>query len=416
MIKLLIVADDFTGALDTGIQFAEYGAGTKLMAASELNSSIFYEPDTEVLVIDAETRHLTSERAYQIVYYLVRQAREEGVPYIYKKTDSGLRGNIGSELKAVLEAAEEEFLPYIPALPEMNRITKNGIHYVNQIPIAKTEFGRDPFEPVESSRVRDLFVKEDIPVCNFSMEEKWNTDFRRGTIGIFDSSTREDIRRIALYLKERGQLGVMAGCAGFASVLPEVLGIRKKQVKFPVLRQQLLIACGSMNPITRRQIEYGEKLGYRRVIMTPRQQLEEGYLESAEGRKWLEEIDRYFEKSNVVMIDTGAFGKEKADEYRRQHGISMEQARVRVARRIGNVLKKLLEKNDERTLMIIGGDTLMGFVSQTGCRKIIPVCEVEPGTVLSAMEIDGKRVWVITKSGGFGNRELFQTVVKRMEV
>ena len=58
----------------------------------------------------------------------------------------------------------------------------------------------------------------------------------------------------------------------------------------------------------------------------------------------------------------------------------------------------------------------MGFVSQTGCREIIPVCEVEPGTVLSAMEIDGKRVWVITKSGGFGNRELFQTVVKRMEV
>ena len=160
----------------------------------------------------------------------------------------------------------------------MNRITKNGIHYVNQIPIEKTEFGRDPFEPVESSRVRDLFVKEDIPVCNFSMEEKWNTDFRRGTIGIFDSSTREDIRRIALYLKGQGQLGVMAGCAGFASVLPEVLGIRKKQVKFPVLRQQLLIACGSMNPITRRQIEYGEKLGYRRVIMTPRQQLEEGYL------------------------------------------------------------------------------------------------------------------------------------------
>lgn len=67
-------------------------------------------------------------------------------------------------------------------------------------------------------------------------------------------------------------------------------------MKFPVLRQQLLIACGSMNPITRRQIEYGEKLGYRRVIMTPRQQLEEGYLESVEGREWLEKIDHYFEK------------------------------------------------------------------------------------------------------------------------
>ena len=31
MIKMLIIADDFTGALDTGVKFAEAGAKTKVM-------------------------------------------------------------------------------------------------------------------------------------------------------------------------------------------------------------------------------------------------------------------------------------------------------------------------------------------------------------------------------------------------
>ena len=31
MLLLLIIADDFTGALDTGVQFAAYGAATRVM-------------------------------------------------------------------------------------------------------------------------------------------------------------------------------------------------------------------------------------------------------------------------------------------------------------------------------------------------------------------------------------------------
>ena len=57
----------------------------------------------------------------------------------------------------------------------------------------------------------------------------------------------------------------------------------------------------------------------------------------------------------------------------------------------------------------------MSFVSQSNCREIEPVCEVEPGTVLSSMRIDGKQIWVITKSGGFGKEELLQMVAQKVE-
>ena len=93
MLLLLIIADDFTGALDTGVQFAAYGAATRVMVKDQVD---FASCDAQVLVVDTETRHLPPEKAYQIVEELTRAACRAGIRYIYKKTDSALRGNIGA--------------------------------------------------------------------------------------------------------------------------------------------------------------------------------------------------------------------------------------------------------------------------------------------------------------------------------
>ena len=38
--------------------------------------------------------------------------------FFYKKTDSTLRGNIGSEIAALMDACKMERLPFIPAYPK----------------------------------------------------------------------------------------------------------------------------------------------------------------------------------------------------------------------------------------------------------------------------------------------------------
>src|SRR5699024_5192184 len=83
----------------------------------------------KVLVVDTETRHLPAGQAYEIVSKLTRRACAAGVSFIYKKTDSALRGNIGAELAAVLKASGRKQLPFLPAFPQMNRLTQNGVHY-----------------------------------------------------------------------------------------------------------------------------------------------------------------------------------------------------------------------------------------------------------------------------------------------
>lgn len=155
MTFLLIIADDFTGALDTGVQFAACGISTKVVVDPETDLS---GDRAQVLVVDTETRHLPAGEARSVVLRLAVRARKAGIPYIYKKTDSALRGNIGAELAAVLEASGEERLPFFPAFPQTGRITRGGIHYVDGIPVTESPFGRDPFEPVQSSVVTELIA------------------------------------------------------------------------------------------------------------------------------------------------------------------------------------------------------------------------------------------------------------------
>ena len=84
MTQLLILADDFTGALDTGVQFATVGAVTRVITGQSVSLSEF-AGTCEVLVVDAETRHLTAAKAADIVGGYTAQAVNLGIPHIYKK-------------------------------------------------------------------------------------------------------------------------------------------------------------------------------------------------------------------------------------------------------------------------------------------------------------------------------------------
>ena len=113
MLRLLMIADDFTGALDTGVQLAAHGIPTQVVVGQADLSAC----SSTVLVVDTETRHLPAAKAAKAVEELTRSAVENGVGCIYKKTDSALRGNIGAELAALLKASGARNLPFLPAFP-----------------------------------------------------------------------------------------------------------------------------------------------------------------------------------------------------------------------------------------------------------------------------------------------------------
>lgn len=171
MVKLLIIADDFTGALDTGIQFKKQGICTQVFTKKQISDDEI-KPDTQVLVIDSETRPLSKDEAYSEVKSIAEWALSAGIEIIFKKTDSALRGNIGAELSALADAAKNGTVFFLPGYPGMNRITKDGFHYIDGELLEKSVFGQDPFEPVTKSYIPDIIHEQsDISVVSVKTDE-----------------------------------------------------------------------------------------------------------------------------------------------------------------------------------------------------------------------------------------------------
>ena len=111
MLLLLILADDFTGALDTGVQFAACGIPTRVVVGEQVDLAA---SDAAVLVVDTETRHLPAAEAYAVIAKLTREAMSAGVFSIYKKTDSALRAfsaSIKRQTPLCAETSAQSFRP-----------------------------------------------------------------------------------------------------------------------------------------------------------------------------------------------------------------------------------------------------------------------------------------------------------------
>lgn len=420
--KLLIVADDLTGGLDTGVQFTRQGITVRVVVDPD-PSGKWTRTAAQVLVAVSETRHMPPGDAYETVYRIISAGRQAGIPYFYKKTDSALRGNIGAELGAALKASGAEVLSFLPAYPAMNRVTVEGCHYIDGVPAAQSVFGRDPFNPVVESDVRKLVASQtDTPVT---------CDERCGKgILIVDAQSDEDLRTAGERLFTKGYLSVSAGCAGFAAFLPDLLGLDRGEVPDSYdLGDGLLVISGSLNPVTMRQIRFAQKRGFVRICPKPGQEelFRNGAVQSGEnpaslrcagssaaqnagpsailwcGEKW-------------VILDSSEIdpGEEAFRDYMRGKGMDSGEPRILIAAYLAEILAEI-EDSVEGTVMIVGGDTLLSCLRRLGCRDLEPLAELFPGVVLSRYRAGGKEKLLISKSGGFGKESLLADLQEMMK-
>lgn len=410
---LLIIADDFTGALDTGVQFAARGIKTRVVVG--VDAALTHQ-NADVLVVDTETRHLPAAQAYAAVEGLVQRAKYAGFAYLYKKTDSALRGNVGAELAALLSASGSRQLAFLPAFPQMNRVTKNGVQYIDGVPVTESPFGVDPFEPVRHAAVTDLLAEQtDLPAASFPALAADGSVPAEDGILVFDAATVDDLRSTGRALLNNGGLRVLAGCAGFGAVLPELLGLGGADVTCPTLDPRLLVICGSVNAITLAQLDKAEQAGFTRLRLTPHQKLMPDYWRSADGRMTLDHIEETLAAHPYNIIETNdEGGNEPTATAADALGLTREEMRVRIASGVGQLVGALFASPAVGTLLLTGGDTLLQCMNSVGVHELEPICEMEHGVVLARFGCGGTTRYVITKSGGFGQADLLTALAKRI--
>ena len=407
MVKMLIIADDITGALDTGIQFAKRGIRTQVFTEGKLDESDV-KADTEVIVVDSESRPMSANESYQVVNNIADWAHKKGVGIIFKKTDSALRGNIGSELQAVADAVKNFPIYFLPGHPEIGRITKGGVHYISGDLLENSVFGKDPFEPVTKSYIPDIIRDQsDIPVICKSAEEPIADEMKsRSEIIVCDTETVKNIDDILDELVKVNGLKLIAGCAVLGERLAEKIIFDYGEVSSYEKTDGLYVACGSLNKITLRQLEYAEgNDSFVRKKLTMEQKFSADYYDTLEGKKFLEEMKDLCRANQKVIVDSFDTEENIAD-FMADKGKDMDNLRTLIPQAHGHIVKALAEEPIDLTFLLTGGDTLMGYLKLVGCTHIEPVCEIEPGLVVCKLIWEGHCQQIISKSGGFGTEDI----------
>jgi uncharacterized protein YgbK (DUF1537 family) len=147
---IAVIADDLAGASELACAAAAMGF------TAEVHTRFDPRSTAEVIAIDTDTRLSPAAPSRPLVTRVTKAVLSANPEWIYKKTDSVLRGNVRSEIEAILDETRQPRSILIPANPSKNRIIRDGIYHVDGTPLAQTLFSRDPHHPRSSSRVNEL--------------------------------------------------------------------------------------------------------------------------------------------------------------------------------------------------------------------------------------------------------------------
>ena len=284
MIEWAVIADDLTGAADTGVQFRPVCAPVFLADYRKLDAPALRAAAPAGLAVYTTSRALPAGGARRAAAAAGRAVHRLGPARIFKKIDSALRGNIGPELEGLMEASELPLSFIAPAFPDQGRATAGGIHRIHGVPVADSEMGRDPVTPVtDSSLPRWIGSQAVWPVGHVPLRtieqgiEAVARDVERLQAGgvrhvCFDATVPAHLELVARLALERFPGALLCGSAGLAQRL--VARLRQDRgVEPPAVALGdggLLFVCGSASRSLRAQAErLVESCGLARATLLP---------------------------------------------------------------------------------------------------------------------------------------------------
>ena len=268
MLRVAVIADDLTGAADTGIHFCRPEAPTYLLGHERLQSFRFPE-SLHSLSLFTNTRNLHPGQAGETLKMAASAIKTLRPIHIYKKIDSCLRGNIGAELDALTESMGFEASFVSPALPAQGRTTLHDVHYLRGVPLAETEMARDPVSPVTESQVsvrlgrqsRHAVARVDLDILE-GRPEKLVAYIRQLILQgakhiVFDAASQSHLDTIANLALVHFPRSLLVGSAGLASSLSGFLfpGAAGTQGLTNPVGKRILFVCGSASEVLTAQVE-----------------------------------------------------------------------------------------------------------------------------------------------------------------
>lgn len=343
MTRLLIIADDLSGAAETAGAVAEATG-----AAPALHLGRVDDTDAPVVAVDTGSRAMPPAGGAEATLQAMRRRHPDSL--VYKKVDSLLRGNIRAEV-AALTAAGHAMIAAL-AVPRVGRTVRDGVVHVDGMPVGSIPAVlavRSAVVPLEVVRAGDL----DRAIADV---------LATGAIPTVDAETDGDLLRVARSLARHPDPPVLLAAGGLARLLAPLLGIADATGRFQRGADRVVVVVGTREPSAARQVD---ALAIPHTVLRPGDEI---VLGSGDA---------------VVTLDAAAAWDEA----------SLDAA----LRAVGRAIDAVGGRTD---LVLTGGDTARRVLDARDIRRLQVEIEIEPGAVLSTT---GSGAAVVTRPGSFGD-------------
>lgn len=415
--KIVIIADDLTGGADTGVQFCPFFDETVLVPYHRLSTVIAETGGavSQAVSIWTNSRALQADIARERLKSVAHRFSRSKPTWVYKKVDSCLRGNLGAETEAVMDALGFELSFIAPAYPDMGRTTVDDVHRVRGIPVSQSEISRDPVAPITESRLSRVVAQQsrykvghvalDLLQGDETRLQKEIAQLARNGVRhmVFDCASQDHLDRLSHLLLSSDRSILPVGSAGLAASIGRMLPRKRRAKKYaspaPVSGNHLLVG-GTASQVTKRQIEaLVQTYPYVQVILA-------ADLLAARGKR-----DALFKKASdavAVLSSDNAIIRIGSSAYDQTTHSRSERLRMAesVAEGLGLFVAAVLERCKPDFLFATGGDTADAILSAINGEAIRILGEIISGTVAGRL-IGGPMTGLamITKAGAFGKED-----------
>ncbi|WP_058308562.1 four-carbon acid sugar kinase family protein [Gracilibacillus massiliensis] len=417
--KIAIIADDLTGACDTGVQFVDYGLDVALAVQSET-----LDANKDAIIFNSDSRAMKSEQAYEEVRDICKRIKNCAFDIVYKKIDSTMRGNVGSELNAIDDIFQPDFIFITPAHPNNGRTVKNRIHYLHGTKLSETEVANDPKTPVNEADISEIIKQS----SGKRVKHLSYRDLRKGEeylLPLLSEWKQQKISYITVDAVSESDLkllmdvvhlsysSILCGSAGLINYLPQALGYDKSQQREEILPKPspMLFVVGSISKVGRLQLD--NLLSQTEVVgveMDAMKMLASGIVKAQEIETIQSNVQSAIKNGKSVALYSSAnLAATKAVAI--EKGITVIEVSDLISDCLGEIAVSTIKSLNIQHLFLTGGDTAQQVFAKLEINEYQLIGELELGVPIGKIAKTDEII-TITKAGSFGTLEVMTNAFK----
>ena len=378
---LIILADDLTGAADCAARCHHAGLPATIAlpgAAPEAGGAICCTSDS---------RHLPAELAARRVRELAEGMRSYSGSIWYKKIDSTLRGHLGQELDAALDALGRPCALICPAFPAQGRGLANGYLAIEPAPAQPLHL--PTLLAGQSRRAVAALSLGDVRAGPGALAERLLAERQRGAeLLVVDALDEADLHAVLHAARRVLPDALLCGSAGLAGTLAAALASHapsQDDTRLVPVAGPALLVIGSGSAMARRQIDY---LRRNQLVAT-------------------------FELSAGSALDAG--GDLLLHLPAPPPGAAMDgPAARRMAEQLAAAALPLIRAAQPGLLVLSGGDTAIAVLAGMGVTQLTVLRELLPGAPLTrGVDAAGQAHLIVLKAGNHGDEAALADLLAR---